>query len=131
MLFSAKTLGSALCFVITKFIFSESRQKSFLQNSVISSVNDVIEQNPIFYGTLVRYSGIPTSFKNYGLAAMNISFFNYIICCVLGSLIFVPLQAELGESLMRVLNGQDEGNQIWVTFVVLICSGLLAKAFTS
>ena len=72
---------------------------------MIGSVNDVIEQKPIFYGTLVRYSGIPTSFKNYGLAAMNISFWNYLICCLLGSLVFVPLQAKLGESLMNVLNG--------------------------
>lgn len=130
MLFTAKTIGSAMCYLITKYFFSVERQKSFLSNSTISSFNEVIEQSPIFYGTLVRYSGIPTSFKNYGLAAMNISFINYLICCFLGSVVFVPLQAELGQSLMRVLNGEESGNQVWVTIIVLVCTGFLAKAFT-
>lgn len=82
----------------------------------------MIETHPIFYGTLIRYSSIPTMFKNYGLASMNIGILHYVICCVLGSAVFVPLQVEMGENVMRILNGEDIGNSIYVTIGVLVCS---------
>jgi len=91
LMFLSKTLGSSLCFFITRMMLSEEKRKSFMGSSIIQGVNEVITTRPIFYGTLIRYASLPTSVKNFGLSAMNISFGHYVICCFLGSILFVPL----------------------------------------
>ena len=127
-LFAAKTLGSIGVWVICRYYMSKERKKSFLRNDTVGKINSVIEESPIYYGTLVRYAGLPTSVKNYGLGVMNISFTNYMICCALGSVVFVPIQAGLGSNLILMVQGKAPkvSNPMWVTLVVCAASILLA-----
>ena len=60
---------------------------------------------------MVRFSTIPTSVKNYGLALMDISFIQYMICCVLGSLVFVPVQASAGKRRRMIAEHSWRGSQ--------------------
>ena len=100
LLFSAKTIGSMLCFFVARNFLSEKRKQGFHEYTIIKKVNKVIHSSPFYYGTLVRYAALPTAAKNYGLSLMNITFLQYITCCVLGSIIYVPVQASAGKAVM-------------------------------
>ena len=47
--------------------------------------------------------------KNYGLSALDISFKNYMICSMLGSLVFVPLKAYVGHQFIDVYEQSKQG----------------------
>ena len=63
----------------------------------LEGVNELVKESPVYIGTLLRLSPIPLSAKNYGLALMEITFTNYLKCCVIGSIPFVPFVAMMGR----------------------------------
>lgn len=111
MLFFAKTLGSATCFAIARGLLSEQRKATLLQDKTIKRVNSVLKQSPLYYGTLCRLATMPVAVKNYGLALLpDINFPTFMACCMLGSLVGVPIQAMLGMQLGAVYLGMAEAD---------------------
>ena len=105
MLLFAKTVGSAVCFLIARGLLSEQRKASLLEHATIKRVNKVLQSSPLYYGTLCRLATMPAAVKNYGLALLDISFPTYMGCCLLGSVVGVPLQGMLGMQLGAVYLG--------------------------
>merc|ERR1719469_512824 len=99
MLLFAKTVGSIVCFVIARRIFSDERKASIMSHPTVTRVDRLLNTSPVYYGTLFRLSLMPAFVKNYGLATLNIEFKQYITCCLLGSCLGVPSQAYLGHTL--------------------------------
>jgi len=108
MLFVAKTIGSAACFVIARGVLSEQRKAALLEDKTIKRVNRVLKQRPLYYGTLCRLATMPAAVKNYGLALLDIPFTTFMACCMLGSVVGVPIQAVLGMQLGAVYLGVAE-----------------------
>merc|ERR1712046_59247 len=101
-----KTTGSILCFVIARTILPQGMRREVLEHRTIAKVNRLLARSPVYYGTVARLATMPAFVKNYGLASLNaIAFPQYLICCVLGSIIFVPLQAMLGHHLGGIYLG--------------------------
>jgi copper chaperone len=112
MLFFAKTLGSATCFAIARGLLSERRKAALLEDKTIKRVNNVLKQSPLYYGTLCRLATMPAAVKNYGLAILpDIEFPTFMACCMLGSLVGVPIQAVMGMQLGAVYLGVADANQ--------------------
>lgn len=109
LMFIAKTLGSICCYLIGNECLSRNTKRQFLSQKYLRKMNALVKSAPIYYGTMVRFASVPTSIKNYGLALMDIDFSNYILCCVIGSLVFVPLQASMGESVKQVIEHIKDG----------------------
>merc|ERR1740115_42504 len=105
MLLVAKTVGSMVCFVIARQLLSESRKQELVAHPTIARVNRVLKGSPVYYGTLCRLATMPAFVKNYGLASLDIALPQYMVCCLLGSVIGVPLQAILGRELGGVYLG--------------------------
>ena len=105
MLLLAKTVGSAVCFLIARGLLSEQRKASLLEHATIKRVNKVLKTSPLYYGTLCRLATMPAAVKNYGLALLDIEFPTYMGCCLLGSTVGVPLQGMLGMQLGAVYLG--------------------------
>eukprot|EP00039_Didymoeca_costata_P033153 m.40925 g.40925 ORF g.40925 m.40925 type:complete len:260 (-) comp9723_c0_seq1:1660-2439(-) len=94
MIFVAKSIGSLCCYMIAKSFLTLTQKKSLLENEIASKILKLISSNPVYYGTLLRLATVPTFVKNYGLAIMDISVFQYFICCAIGSTIFIPIQVS-------------------------------------
>lgn len=113
MLFFAKTLGSATCFAIARGLLSEQRKAALLEDKTIRRVNNVLKQSPLYYGTLCRLATMPAAVKNYGLAILpDIEFPTFMACCMLGSLVGVPIQAVMGMQLGAVYLGVTDANNL-------------------
>ena len=151
MLFFAKTVGSAVCFAIARSVLSAQRKRDLLSHRTIARVNRVLKQSPVWYGTLVRLATLPAAVKNYGLALLEIEFPTCeffplscasrarlerawcadMLCCMLGSVVGVPLQAVLGMQLGAVYLGvateadQEAGLEVAVASLVGVISLLL------
>ena len=123
MLFVAKTTGSATCFFVARHVLSVERQTSIRSHQFLGKVNVLVKGHPIYFGTLIRFSTVPALLKNYGLPLLEISFLQYMVCCALGSVVFVPLQAYMGATIGPVLLGlhtEQTEDQLVVTLMGML-----------
>merc|ERR1712166_1633094 len=104
MIFTAKTSGGLLCYIIAQQL-PESRKEDLRSNSTVARINKLLGTNPVYFGTLLRLATIPTVIKNYGLALLAISLPQYLVCCVIGSCVYIPLQTYMGSTLGEMMLG--------------------------
>jgi len=128
MLFTAKTVGSLLCFLVARTILPARQRQSVLSHPTIAKVNRLLAKGPVYYGSLCRLASMPAFVKNYGLASLSaINLPQYLCCCVIGSIIFVPVQAMLGSQLGGLYLGlvQQDDEKI-AAAAVGACVGVVA-----
>lgn len=129
MVFTARTIGSTLCFLVAGRLLSENRKAEILSNETVKKINKLIAKSPIYYGTILRLATVPTFVKNYGLALLDVNLTQYVICCAVGSGIFIPLQVYTSKTfapmtLGLVVEGEEEKDLTgpFITSVVGMCS---------
>lgn len=130
MLLFAKTLGSALCFVVARCVLSDARKANIKAHATVRRVDRLLVSSPIYYGTLFRVSLMPAVVKNYGLALLDVNFRQYIVCCLLGSCIGVPAQAHLGSTLGGVYLGVKDMEDMLNTMDPTVLLGSMAPALS-
>ena len=89
ILFS-KMLGGAMTYYAANNLISYETKRSYLDSTYIKGLSELVKQEPLKYGMLLRFSGIPIVLRNYGLAVLPISLKNYLICLLIQSLITTP-----------------------------------------
>ena len=82
ILFS-KMLGGALTFYAANFLISHETKREYMNSPYIKGLSELIKLEPLKYGMLLRFSGIPIVLRNYGLAVLPISFLHYMICLLI------------------------------------------------
>lgn len=130
MLLLAKTVGSTLCYVVARRMLSDSRKANIRAHATVKRVERLLVSSPIYYGTLFRLSLMPAVVKNYGLALLDVSFQQYITCCLLGSCIGVPAQAQLGSTLGAVYLGITDVEEMARTMDPMVLLGTLAPGLS-
>jgi len=134
LIFTGKTIGSACCYIAARNFLGPERKASLMSNDTVKKVNGLIASSPIYFGTLLRLATIPTAVKNYGLAFMDVSLTQYLICCMIGSSIFVPIQTYIGSKMgafsLGLTNDPGElGGEAAIFVVVgLVCLLLVVRA---
>mmetsp|Transcript_70 Transcript_70/g.74 ORF Transcript_70/g.74 Transcript_70/m.74 type:complete len:188 (-) Transcript_70:54-617(-) len=132
IMFVEKTIGTALVYIITKYLVGKNKEE-YLEIEVIKRVNKVIRKSPIYYGTLVKFASIPASVKNYGLAALEISFRDYMICSLIGSLVFIPLKTYVNYQMIEMFDSIRQGEPVLpsanllIALISLLSFGVIIK----
>ena len=111
IMLAEKTIGTALVYEIANQTMHSSKEE-YLKINLIKRVNKVIKDSPLYYGTLVRFSSVPASVKNYGLAALEISFKDYMITSMIGSAVFIPLKTYVNYQMIEMYDNLRKGEVV-------------------
>lgn len=130
-MFLPKLVSTPIIYQITNSCKNKEKSKEeSLKVPLIQKVNTVIKLNPIFYGTLIKFASVPTSVKKYGLAALDISMKNFMICSILSNLVFVPIKAYVGYQFIDIYEKQKRGESTVNSGATLVLAVLSVLAMS-
>ena len=92
-----KTVGCAVCYCIVRWLFADAFQFWAHKVSILRALTHLLHLRPWKYSFLFRLIYLPTTLKNYGLAALRTPFLPYFLSSVSLDFVFSLHRSKLGR----------------------------------
>ena len=93
ILIMSKVIGAAMSFAIANYFLDEEKKRNYVNSKYFRGLYALVKAEPFKYGLLLRFGGLPTIIRNYGLAVLPLNFSTYVLIAFLQSCVSSTMQA--------------------------------------
>ena len=93
ILIISKVIGAALSYGIANHFLNEEQKRNYVNSKYFRGLYELVRKEPFKYGLLLRFGGLPTIVRNYGLAVLPLNFSTYIVIAFIQSIVSSVMQA--------------------------------------
>jgi len=122
----SRIIGNIFIYFISNKFF-RGIIKDFLEtNRIFKTLQKAIDKNPYKMSFIVKLLPLPSLFKAYGFAVMNITFLQYTIPTIITVLLmnfFIISAGKTMASFMDIIN-KKKATSNWYTYVIFVLAGM-------
>lgn len=125
----AQTIGSAVAYCLTKFVFKEKLKTKVNGKKIFRGIEAILMKDPVKFSLILNITNLPLIIKNYALALpANIGFKVYIMTAIFGAVFTSAPQIYIfqqAEKFGNLTNQKDDQLNKAFTIITTILSVLV------